>query len=112
MKSISPKIFKNPPKKYSAVPFWFWNDVLDEETIAFQLDEMYDKGIFECIIHARKGLETEYLSDAWFDRIRFAAERAREKGMKLWIYDEDNWPSGYAGGRVIADNPDFAAICQ
>ena len=111
MKSISPKIFKNPPKKYSAVPFWFWNDVLDEETIAFQLDEMYDKGIYECIIHARKGLETEYLSDAWFDRIRFAAGRAREKGMKLWIYDEDNWPSGYAGGRVIADNPDFAAIC-
>ena len=29
-------------------------------------------------------------------------EEAAKLGMKLWIYDESNWPSGYAGGRVLA----------
>ena len=111
MKKISPEKFRNPPKEYTLAPFWFWNDSLEEDSIAFQLEEMYKKGVYECIIHARKGLEVEYLSDKWFDRIRFAAAYARKKGMKLWIYDEDNWPSGYAGGRVIADNADFAATC-
>ena len=111
MKTISPEKFRNPPKEYTLAPFWFWNDSLEEDSIAFQLEEMYKKGVYECIIHARKGLEVEYLSDKWFDRIRFAAAYARKKGMKLWIYDEDNWPSGYAGGRVIADNADFAATC-
>ncbi len=99
--------FKNPPKEYSIVPFWFWNDDLNKEHLKWQIDEMFQKNIYEFIIHARKGLEVEYLSESWFDKIGFILEKAREKGMKVWIYDEDNFPSGYAGGRVLQINPDY-----
>ena len=82
MKRITYEGFYDPPKKYTMVPFWFWNDGLDENSLAEQLSAMHEKGVFECIIHARKGLEVEYLSDDWFKRIRSVAGRARSLGMK------------------------------
>lgn len=99
--------FKNPPKGYGLVPFWFWNDDLKEEHLLFQIREMYDKGIEGFIIHARKGLEVSYLSEGWFCKVEIALKEARRLDMGVWIYDEDNWPSGYAGERVIKENPDF-----
>ncbi|AWS43594.1 hypothetical protein DKM19_21675 [Streptosporangium sp. 'caverna'] len=32
--------------------------------------------------------------------------RAKELGLAFWIYDEDGWPSGTAGGRMLADHPE------
>lgn len=101
--------FMNPPEGYGMVPFWFWNDDLDEEHLLFQMKEMKEKGIEEFIIHARLGIRVVYLSDVWFEKVRFTLEKAEALGMKVWIYDEENWPSGYAGGRVLADNPEFCA---
>ena len=110
MSSFS-KNFIDPPKEFSAVPFWFLNDGMEPERLKKQLQEMYEKGIYECIVHARKGMEIEYLSENWFHRIGVILEEAQRLSMKIWIYDEDNWPSGYAGGRVIQRDPDFAATC-
>jgi len=103
------KVFKNPPNEYSLVPFWFWNDGLAEEHILFQMKEMKEKGIDEAIIHSRKGRTVEYLSEEWFARVGFSLKQAEKLGMRIWIYDEDNWPSGYAGEKVLNDNPDYIA---
>ncbi len=103
--------FKNAPKDCSAVPFWFWNDAMDGKEIVFELKEMANQGIFEAIIHARKGLAVPYLSEEWFEKVGIALRIAKSLGMRLWIYDENNWPSGYADGRVIEKDPDFAAKC-
>lgn len=111
MKNIEARKFINPPKNYSMAPFWFWNDGLDSEKLLYQLQEMYDKGVYECVIHARRGLEVDYLSEEWFEKIREVAGYAKKLGMRLWIYDENNWPSGYADGKVVAEDPDYAATC-
>ena len=111
MKDIAYEEFLRPSEEYSMAPFWFWNGDMQDGEICRQLDEMRLKGVYECIVHARKGLEVPYLSDEWFRKIRVAAGHAAKTGMRLWIYDENNWPSGYAGGRVIEDDPDFAAKC-
>jgi len=103
------KSFKAPPAEYSAAPFWFWNDDLKEENLLFQMREMKAKGIDEAIIHSRKGRIVEYLSEEWFSRVAFCLKNAKNIGLKVWIYDEDNWPSGYAGERVMKENPDFIA---
>ncbi len=95
--------FQQPPSEFRQAPFWFWNHQLDRETLAWQIDQMAEKGIGGFVMHARHGLITPYLSDAWFDCIRFCCERAREKGMIAWAYDERDWPSGPAGGAVIAN---------
>lgn len=101
--------FAVPPDDFSAVPFWFWNDDLDEKHLLFQMREMKDKGISEFLIHSRQGRTIDYLSEVWFARVGFTLEKAKEMNVKVWLYDEDNWPSGYAGEKVLADNPDFCA---
>ena len=39
----------------------------------------------------------------------FTADECERLGLRLWIYDEDGYPSGAAGGLTIAENPDFEA---
>lgn len=99
--------FVNVPKEYSIAPFWFWNDDLKPENLKWQMKEMYDKGVYEVVISSRLGITIDYLSEEWFDRIETAAQYAKQLGMKIWLYDEDNWPSGYAGGKVLEENPDY-----
>ncbi len=102
-------VFENPQAEHTACPFWFWNgDMLPAEIIR-QIGLMFDKGIKSFVIHARVGLTVPYLSETWFERCEIALIEAARLGMKVWLYDEDNWPSGYAGGRVLAHNPDFVA---
>ena len=100
-------LFDHPEAEHTACPFWFWNGDMDPDEIRRQIRLMNDKGIRAFVIHARKGLTIAYLSDDWFARCRLAIEEAAMRGMKIWIYDEDNWPSGYAGGRVLARDPAY-----
>lgn len=101
------ELFKNPPREYSISPFWFWNDGLALEHLKWQMDEMIAKGIYTCSISSRLGIEIDYLSDEWFERMEYVVKYAAEIGLSIWLYDEDNWPSGYAGGKVLGENPDY-----
>lgn len=111
MKNFDLNLFKTPPKDCSVAPFWFLNGDLNEDALRFQIAQMQEKGVDECVLHARKGLTVPYLSKEWFEKIRFILGELAARDMKAWIYDEDNWPSGYAGGRVVGNNPQFAAEC-
>jgi hypothetical protein len=98
--------FENPPIDYSTGPFWVWNDVVTEEIIDTQMQAFKDKNMLQLFIHPRPGLITEYLSEEWFELTRYALEKAEELGMKIWIYDENSFPSGFAGGHVQAKMPE------
>ena len=98
--------FKNPPIAYSTAPLWVWNDQVTEEKIDSQLSEFKKQGIHMVFIHPRPGLITEYLSREWFELSRFAINKARELNMKIWLYDENSYPSGFAGGHVPALMPE------
>ena len=93
----------------AVVPFWMWNDKLERKKLSLQLQEIKERGMNQVIIHPRFGLETPYLSEKWFEMMEFVINEARKNGMKLWIYDELNWPSGYAGGEVLKKNPELCA---
>jgi len=80
-----------------------------EQQLRDWLDAYRRVGIDQFMIYARSGLEIEYLSAEWFAACRHIIEHAARHGMAIWIYDEFNWPSGGAGGKVLAANPGFAA---
>lgn len=81
-------------------PFWSWNDKLDESELRRQIREMADKGWGSYFMHSRVGLVTGYLSDEWMHLINACADEAEKTGTYAWLYDEDKWPSGFAGGEV------------
>ncbi len=100
--------FREPPREYGILPFWFLNGELDPEEMRFQLREFRDKGMPGIILHGRFGLEVPYIGPTYLDRIKLAVEEAERLGLTTWIYDEMNWPSGTADLRVLRERPDLA----
>lgn len=97
---ISNELFMIPDPEYRVKPFWFWNARLDHSQLLCQIQNMYEKGIGGFFIHARFGLETEYLSEQWFAAIRICIHKAAELGMEVWLYDENPFPSGIGDLKV------------
>lgn len=95
--------FFNPPAEYRGAPFWAWNGKLEPTELRRQIREMYAMGLGGFFMHSRVGLDTAYLSDEWMDCVRACVEEAADLGMRAWLYDEDRWPSGAAGGLVTRD---------
>jgi len=103
--------FQHPPPSYSPVPFWFLNGDMDTEELGRQLRLMHSIGIGTVALHARQGRKVEYLSEEWFAGILYCVDTCASLGMTAWLYDEDNWPSGYAGGEVLSRYPQGRAKC-
>ena len=100
---LDPELFRNPTAAYRGVPFWSWNCKLDVPQLLRQIDYFKQMGFGGFDIHARTGLATEYLGEEFLAAVAACAEKAKEAGMVCWLYDEDRWPSGYAGGLVTRD---------
>ncbi len=95
--------FLSPSVAYRGKPFWSWNGELRGEELVRQAHIMKEMGLGGYFMHSRAGLITEYLGDDWFDMINEVADAAEADGMEAWLYDEDRWPSGSAGGKVTVD---------
>ena len=95
------EILKQEHKEYKSIPFWSWNNELSEEELLRQIEDMKSVGIGGFIMHARTGLKTEYLGEKWFSLIGACLKKAKELGLEAWIYDENGWPSGFVGGKLL-----------
>lgn len=103
--------FNDPSAEYSIFPFWFLNGDLHKEELARQLRDFKDKGVHGIVAHPRIGIpeDIDYLGTKFIERLRFIMEEAAELGMKVIIYDEGMYPSGSAHGKVVENNPEYAA---
>jgi len=100
------EFFKNPTKEYRTAPLWVWNDQISHQSIDWMLNDLKDKGFGGAFVHPRPGLITEYLSEDWFELFRYSVDKGKELGLNIWIYDENSYPSGFAGGHVPAQMPE------
>lgn len=103
--------FKNPPREFTLLPFWFWNDELSNEEIARQIESFKEHGVYGFTIHPRIGLpfDTGWMSPKLISAMRFALNEARRRDMLVMLYDEGMYPSGSSAGQVVAENPSYAA---
>ncbi|MFA6102785.1 MAG: glycosyl hydrolase [Victivallaceae bacterium] len=97
---------KNPSAEYRGTLFWALNGKLEPEEMRRQIRLMKQMGLGGFFLHARVGLNTEYLGDEWFKCVDAAVDEASKLGMKAWLYDEDRWPSGAAGG-LVTQHPEY-----
>lgn len=96
-------------KRLPLYSFWSWNGKLEESELRRQIREMKEQGYSGFFMHARAGLGVGYLSEEWFRAVDVSLDEAKSCGMEVGIYDENGWPSGFAGGKVVAKNP---KLCQ
>ncbi len=106
MKKSLLDVFKNPSAEYRGAPFWAWNGKLEPEELRRQIRIMQQMGLGGFFMHSRIGLSTPYLSKDWFNCIDACVDEAKKQGMSAWLYDEDRWPSGAAGG-LVTKNPEY-----
>lgn len=100
------KEFKDPSKSFRSAPLWVWNTKVTYADIDRMLSELKEQGFGGAFIHPRPGMITDYLSDDWFDLYKHSVETGKKLGMDIWIYDENSYPSGFAGGHVPAAMPE------
>lgn len=100
LKNITDRLEENL-NRYKPIPFWSWNGKLEPKRLVKQIDEMNANEIGGYFMHARGGLKTEYMSKEWMQCIEACAEHGKQIGMTSWVYDENGWPSGFAGGKLL-----------
>jgi hypothetical protein len=103
--------FREPPHYYGAIqPFMGWNgpDANERKArIVEDLDRLAASGVFMVNMSPGRGAP-EYLSPEHMAQVKFVVQEAKKRGMKLWIQDECDYPSGFAGGLMIKKYPKLA----
>ncbi|NLO06893.1 MAG: hypothetical protein GX131_13795 [candidate division WS1 bacterium] len=88
---------------------YFLNHRLEPDEIRRQVREMARAGYQVVYPHARQGMLTPWFSEDWWRALDVIAEVCRETGMRMGVWDEDYFPSGLAGGRVVWSDPGLVA---
>lgn len=102
-KVLDEQLFKNPTAEYRGAPFWAWNCELNQKLLDKQIDDLKDMGFGGFHMHSRVGMAKDYLSEDFMNLVKGCVKKAKENEMLAWLYDEDRWPSGSAGGKVTKD---------
>jgi hypothetical protein len=80
--------------------------MLTDEQIVGTMRDLAGQQVKQVFVHPRPGLMTPYLSPEWFRLWKVALEEAERLDMNVWIYDENSYPSGFAGGLVPEAMPE------
>ncbi len=107
--ALGHEAFVQPPPAWRSVPFWSLNDVLEPAEIERQMEAFKAGGFGGAYLHSRIGLLTEYLGADWWTAMDAGVRAAERLGIEAWFYDEDKWPSGFAGGIVPLASEDYHA---
>ncbi len=98
--TLTKELFQNPTEEYRGTPFWAWNCKVTPDLIKRQIGYFKEMGFGGYHIHSRTGMDVPYLSDEFMSLIKVCTEEAKRTHTLTWLYDEDRWPSGAAGGLV------------
>ena len=86
------------------IPFLAITGKPTEAEVRAKVAAIQAQGIESFLIYARSGLELEYMGEEWLKLNEWFCDEAEKRGMKVWLYDEYNWPSGTCKGRVPNEN--------
>jgi hypothetical protein len=104
--------FQHPPSSCRPVPFWHLNGTLTKELIDKQMTDAAHSGFGGVAVlpvtqgpmafrqGIAPGMSPAYLSEEYFSRYRDILESAKANGMQVILYDDIDFPSGSAGGRL------------
>ena len=90
--------FAEPSREFRSAPFFVWNSDTKKSDIDRAMEEFKRIGAGGGFIHPRMGMITEYLSEDWWELCEYTLQRGKELGIDVWLYDENGFPSGPAGG--------------
>ncbi len=103
-------MFKNPPIEYRIQFLLRTNDEVTREDIDYQVRSIREQGgggVFSYCEHLDDGSPERFLTDWWWKVVDLTASACAREGIQYWAYDEEDWPSGTAGGLLLKQHPDL-----
>ena len=100
--------FKNPPKQYKPMPFWHINDSMTTEGIWQQMSDAKEKAGFAGVSvlplapkkDGKGGTLPKFLTEDYLKRYQDVIDAAKKLEMQVILYDDNDFPSGMAGGKL------------
>ncbi|ADJ45445.1 glycoside hydrolase [Amycolatopsis mediterranei S699] len=95
--------FADPRPDSRPTVLWFWNGTVTTDLVTAGLADLLDKGIHEVLVFPfdTAALKPAFFTEDWFTLIEFTLREAQRHGMHLWLFNDDYFPSGRAGGLVV-----------
>ncbi len=89
------------------VPFLAVTGKPTEQDLVRKVAALQADGYDQFLIYARSGLQYRYMGEEWLKTVETLCREAEARGMKAWLYDEYNWPSGTCKGCVPNEKPEY-----
>ncbi|WP_329371954.1 glycosyl hydrolase [Streptomyces sp. NBC_00669] len=94
--------FADPPADSMPLVLWFWNGAVTDDLIDSTLADLRAKGISEVLVFPfdTGALQPAFFTEDWFAVVEHTLREAQRHGMRIWLFNDDFFPSGRAGGLV------------
>ncbi|GAB2964772.1 twin-arginine translocation signal domain-containing protein [Streptomyces pseudoechinosporeus] len=98
-RGFSPAVFADPRRDSRPAVYWYWNGPVTHQLIDTQLAELRDKGMYEVIVfpYDNEEMQPAFFTEEWFDVVGHVLEEAERTGMRVWLFNDNHFPSGRAG---------------
>lgn len=101
---FDPAAFVDPAGDTRPMVYWYWTGNVTPAVVDAQMAELRDKGIYEAVLFPYGGdkMQPAFFTEAWFDIVEHVLREAERTDMRIWLFNDSNFPSGKAGG-IIAN---------
>ena len=79
------------------LPF-YWQHGDHRQTIPREVERIYESGARAFCVESRP--HRDFVGDSWWADMDIILHEAKKRGMKVWILDDDHFPTGHAVGKV------------
>ncbi|MBN8523825.1 MAG: hypothetical protein J0M02_00670 [Planctomycetes bacterium] len=111
--------FDAPAAEFTPCPIWWWSgERLEIDRLRWQLDQLIAGGIRQAVIlnlasagplYGKDADDPPFMSEPWWEIFLAVCAHAKERGFRLWFYDQIGFSGANVQGRLIAGHPEFSA---
>lgn len=95
--------FARPAADSMPLILWFWNGTVTKDLVVTTLADMRAKGVTEVLVFPfdTTALRPAFFTEGWFEIVEYTLREADRHHMRIWLFNDDFFPSGRAGGFVV-----------
>ncbi|MFK4688153.1 hypothetical protein RKD22_001088 [Streptomyces pristinaespiralis] len=99
----APEHFADPRRDSRPTVYWYWNGTVTPELVDAQMADLRSKGMYEVIVFPFDNAEMQpvFFSEEWFGIVGHVLRVAERTGMRVWLFNDDHFPSGRAGEYIV-----------